>query len=89
MANGTMMAKAAASQRNLREPSDGTVFLNELVMSCLPDRRVRIIRSEDTSDQLVPRFAVANSRLLCHKRSLHRPADLGLPWTMTVRVGSF
>jgi large subunit ribosomal protein L35 len=33
-----------------------------------------------TSDEAVRRFVVANLAWLCHKRSLHRPADQGLPW---------
>jgi hypothetical protein len=32
------------------------------------------------SDRAVSRFIVANCAPLCHKPSLHRPADQGLPW---------
>jgi hypothetical protein len=32
------------------------------------------------SNDPVPRFIVANCAPLCHKPSLHRPADQGLPW---------
>jgi hypothetical protein len=44
--------------------------------------------SDYQSDDPVARFIVANLVRLCHKRSLHRPADQGLPWQMFLRVVS-
>jgi hypothetical protein len=38
------------------------------------------VASDNQSDDPVLRFIVANLVRLCHKRSLHRPADQGLPW---------
>jgi hypothetical protein len=39
-----------------------------------------LMASDSQSDDPVLRFIVANLVRLCHKRSLHRPADQGLPW---------
>jgi len=39
-----------------------------------------LVASDNQSDDPVLRFIVANLVRLCHKRSLHRPADQGLPW---------
>jgi large subunit ribosomal protein L35 len=36
-------------------------------------------RGTGSSNETVSRFIVANLARLCHKRSLHRPADQGLP----------
>jgi hypothetical protein len=47
------------------------------------------IASGNSPGPSVPRFIVANSLPLCHKPTLHRPADQGLPCRWFVRVSSF
>src|SRR5580698_4104169 len=41
---------------------------------------VPLIATGYSSKITVPWFIVANRAFLCHKPTLHRPADQGLPW---------
>src|SRR5438034_2876156 len=74
-----MGPNATAAARN--------IDLAEAVMKS-PERQRGAINGRTEPDP-GSAFIVANRGLLCHKRSLRRPADQGLPWRYPVPIVHF